>query len=55
MVDTDLSDHKMIEFQFNFLQKGTDVDIRNMPRKISQAGMRRAATDKETVEGLLAR
>ena len=35
MIEVDMTDHKAVELHFNFIQRERDVDIRNIPSKIS--------------------
>ena len=48
--DSDLTDHKQIRLQIRFVKDRNDVDIDNLPTKITQADIRKAATSKETIE-----
>ena len=47
--DTELSDHKMMRLQVRFIKDHTDVDLNDMPSKITQADIRKTATSQKTI------
>ena len=48
--DSELTDHKQIRLQIRFIKSQQDVDIDNLPTKITQADIRKAATSTKTIE-----